>query len=87
MAVPGDISSAAFFLVAAALMADADATVAHVGTNPTRTGVLEVLAAMGAAIVRRARRAAGRDQRVGEPSRTLSWSGAGGSAAPRSAAP
>jgi 3-phosphoshikimate 1-carboxyvinyltransferase len=41
VAVPGDISSAAFFLVAAAVMADADVTVAHVGTNPTRTGVLE----------------------------------------------
>jgi 3-phosphoshikimate 1-carboxyvinyltransferase len=54
VAVPGDISSAAFFLVAAALMADADVTVAHVGTNPTRTGVLEVLEAMGASIRRRA---------------------------------
>jgi 3-phosphoshikimate 1-carboxyvinyltransferase len=50
VAVPGDISSAAFFLVAAAVLADADVTVAHVGTNPTRTGVLEVLEAMGAAI-------------------------------------
>jgi 3-phosphoshikimate 1-carboxyvinyltransferase len=50
VAVPGDISSAAFFLVAAAAMSDADVTIAHVGTNPTRTGVLEVLAAMGAAI-------------------------------------
>jgi 3-phosphoshikimate 1-carboxyvinyltransferase len=52
VAVPGDISSAAFFLVAAALMADADVTVAHVGTNPTRTGVLEVLEAMGADVRR-----------------------------------
>jgi len=50
VSVPGDISSAAFFLVAAAAMPDADVTVAHVGTNPTRTGVLEVLEAMGAAI-------------------------------------
>jgi len=50
VAVPGDISSAAFFLVAGALMADPELTVAHVGTNPTRTGVLEVLAAMGASI-------------------------------------
>jgi 3-phosphoshikimate 1-carboxyvinyltransferase len=50
VAVPGDISSAAFFLVAAAAMSDADVTIAHVGTNPTRTGVLEVLEAMGAAI-------------------------------------
>jgi 3-phosphoshikimate 1-carboxyvinyltransferase len=50
VAVPGDISSAAFFLVAGALMADPEVTVAHVGTNPTRTGVLEVLEAMGVSI-------------------------------------
>jgi 3-phosphoshikimate 1-carboxyvinyltransferase len=50
VAVPGDISSAAFFLVAGAIMPGAELTVAHVGTNPTRTGVLEVLAAMGAAV-------------------------------------
>lgn len=54
VAVPGDISSAAFFLVAGALMADPELTVAHVGTNPTRTGVLEVLEAMGASIRRQA---------------------------------
>jgi 3-phosphoshikimate 1-carboxyvinyltransferase len=52
VAVPGDISSAAFFLVAGALMADPELTVVHVGTNPTRTGVLEVLEAMGASIRR-----------------------------------
>ena len=52
VAVPGDISSAAFFLVAGALMADPELTVAHVGTNPTRTGVLEVLEAMGGSIRR-----------------------------------
>lgn len=50
VAVPGDISSAAFFLVAGALMADPEVTVVHVGTNPTRTGVLEVLEAMGASV-------------------------------------
>jgi len=54
VAVPGDISSAAFFLVAGALMADPELTVVHVGTNPTRTGVLEVLEAMGASIRRQA---------------------------------
>ena len=54
VAVPGDISSAAFFLVAGALMADPEVAVAHVGTNPTRTGVLEVLDAMGASIRRQA---------------------------------
>jgi 3-phosphoshikimate 1-carboxyvinyltransferase len=50
VAVPGDISSAAFFLVAAAVAPDAEVTVTQVGTNPTRTGVLEVLRAMGASI-------------------------------------
>lgn len=46
--VPGDISSAAFFLVAAASIPDADVTVTGVGLNPTRDGVLEVLQNMGA---------------------------------------
>lgn len=50
VAVPGDISSAAFFLVAAAAAPEAEVTVSQVGTNPTRTGVLEVLRAMGASI-------------------------------------
>jgi 3-phosphoshikimate 1-carboxyvinyltransferase len=45
--VPGDISSAAFLLVAGALVRDARVTVAGVGVNPTRTGLLDVLAAMG----------------------------------------
>ncbi|HXG03613.1 MAG TPA: 3-phosphoshikimate 1-carboxyvinyltransferase [Candidatus Binatia bacterium] len=46
--VPGDISSAAFLLVAGAIVADSRVTVSGVGLNPTRTGVLEVLEAMGA---------------------------------------
>jgi 3-phosphoshikimate 1-carboxyvinyltransferase len=46
--VPGDISSAAFFLVAGALAAEGAVTVEGVGLNPTRTGVLDVLGAMGA---------------------------------------
>ncbi len=45
--VPGDISSAAFFLVAGAAGRDADVTVRGVGVNPTRTGALDVLEAMG----------------------------------------
>jgi 3-phosphoshikimate 1-carboxyvinyltransferase len=45
--VPGDISSAAFFLVAGALVRDGEVSIEGVGTNPTRTGVLDVLAAMG----------------------------------------
>jgi len=47
--VPGDISSAAFFLVAGALAEAGAVTVAGVGVNPTRTGILDVLWAMGAA--------------------------------------
>jgi 3-phosphoshikimate 1-carboxyvinyltransferase len=50
--VPGDISSAAFWLVAGAITPGADLTVRNVGLNPTRTGVLEVLEAMGARIDR-----------------------------------
>ena len=46
--VPGDISSAAFFLCAAAALPGSEVTVHHVGTNPTRTGLLDVLQAMGA---------------------------------------
>jgi 3-phosphoshikimate 1-carboxyvinyltransferase len=45
--VPGDISSAAFLLVAGAIAPDARITVAGVGVNPTRTGLLDVLTAMG----------------------------------------
>jgi 3-phosphoshikimate 1-carboxyvinyltransferase len=48
--VPGDISSAAFFLVAAAMIPGSDLIVRDVGWNPTRDGVLEVLKQMGAAI-------------------------------------
>ncbi len=48
--VPGDISSAAFLIVAAAVVGGADVTVGHVGVNPTRTGLLDVLEAMGARI-------------------------------------
>ncbi|WP_301108908.1 3-phosphoshikimate 1-carboxyvinyltransferase [Sporosarcina sp.] len=45
--VPGDISSAAFFMVAAAMTADSDVSFEKVGLNPTRTGILDVLEAMG----------------------------------------
>jgi len=46
--VPGDISSAAFFLVAACLGAREPFTIRDVGVNPTRTGILDMLALMGA---------------------------------------
>ena len=50
VSVPGDISSAAFFLVAAAIVPGSAVTVRGVGLNPTRTGVLDVLRAMGASV-------------------------------------
>lgn len=46
--IPGDVSSAAFLLVAALLIPGSRVTVEDVGLNPTRTGVLDVLSAMGA---------------------------------------
>lgn len=48
--VPGDISSAAFFLVLAAVTPGSSLTVRGVGVNPFRTGVVEVLRRMGAGI-------------------------------------
>jgi 3-phosphoshikimate 1-carboxyvinyltransferase len=48
--VPGDFSSAAFFIVAALLAAPAGLVLRGVGINPTRTGLLEILRAMGARI-------------------------------------
>jgi 3-phosphoshikimate 1-carboxyvinyltransferase len=48
--IPGDISSAAFFLVASCLLPESKVVVEHVGVNPTRTGILDVLQAMGASI-------------------------------------
>ena len=46
--VPGDISSAAYFLVAGAITPDSCITIKNVGINPTRDGILRVLADMGA---------------------------------------
>ncbi len=48
LVVPGDISSAAFFLVAALITPDSEVTLEGVGLNPTRTGLLTVLKEMGA---------------------------------------
>jgi len=48
--VAGDISSAAFFIVGAAMIPGSEVTVRDVGLNPTRTGLLEVLKRMGAKI-------------------------------------
>ena len=50
--VPGDISSAAYFLVAGLILPDSDIVIRNVGINPTRTGSLDALEAMGANIER-----------------------------------
>ncbi|HWM53974.1 MAG TPA: 3-phosphoshikimate 1-carboxyvinyltransferase [Solirubrobacterales bacterium] len=50
IAVPADFSSAAFFLVAALLVPGSDITLSGVGLNPTRTGLLQILARMGAEV-------------------------------------
>ena len=60
--VPADVSSAAFFLVGAAIAPGSDLVLEHVGMNPTRTGVIEILRRMGASIEVLAAREAG-----GEP--------------------
>ncbi|WP_455376233.1 3-phosphoshikimate 1-carboxyvinyltransferase [Kaarinaea lacus] len=49
--VPADISSAAFFLVGASIAANSELTLEHVGMNPTRIGVINILRDMGANIV------------------------------------
>jgi 3-phosphoshikimate 1-carboxyvinyltransferase len=51
LTVPGDISSAAFFIVAALLSKDAELTVSNVGLNPLRTGCIEILRSMGGDIL------------------------------------
>ncbi|MDP2314333.1 MAG: 3-phosphoshikimate 1-carboxyvinyltransferase [Pseudomonadota bacterium] len=48
--VPGDISSAAFWMVAAAIVPGSDLVIEGVGLNPTRTGILDVLTRMGVVI-------------------------------------
>jgi len=60
--VPADISSAAFFLVAASIAPGSDLLLTHVGVNPTRAGVLNILTLMGADISLQNRREVG-----GEP--------------------
>ena len=50
IAVPADISSAAFFMVAAAISQDSELTLTQVGVNPTRTGIIDILKLMNADI-------------------------------------
>jgi len=73
VAVPGDISSAAFFLVAAVTLPETSLTLKNIGVNPTRTGVLDVLSGMGARI----RRESGGMTGAAEPAADLSVSAAG----------
>lgn len=49
--VPGDISTAMFFIVASTLLADSELTVENVLLNPTRTGAIDILTEMGAEII------------------------------------
>ncbi len=60
--VPADISSAAFFMVGATIAPGSEVILEHVGINPTRTGVLDILSLMGADIELRNRKEVG-----GEP--------------------
>jgi len=62
MRVPGDISSAAPWLVLGACHPDAEMLLAGVNVNPTRTGILDILTAMGATVARLEERTSG-----GEP--------------------
>jgi len=50
MVIPGDISSAAFFIVAASCLKGSEITIKNVGVNPTRTGIIDVMRKMGADI-------------------------------------
>jgi len=50
VSVPGDISSAAFFIVAALITPDSEILIRNVGINPTRTGVLDILKEMGGSV-------------------------------------
>jgi 3-phosphoshikimate 1-carboxyvinyltransferase len=67
--VPGDVSAAAFWLVAGAIHPDAELTLRDVGLNPTRRSIVDLLRAMGATIEERPRdgRTPAADDGVGEP--------------------
>ena len=67
--VPGDVSAAAFWLVAGAVHPDAELTLRNVGINPTRRAVIDILRAMGADIEERRDPpgGGGADDGVGEP--------------------
>jgi 3-phosphoshikimate 1-carboxyvinyltransferase len=62
LTIPSDISSAAFFMVAASIVPGSDLLIRNVGVNPTRTGIIDVLIAMGAGIALENQR-----EQAGEP--------------------
>jgi len=64
--VPGDFSSAAFWIAAALLLPGSDLVIKHVGVNPTRVGLLEALAQAGVHL-----EWSNVDEQVGEPTATL----------------
>jgi 3-phosphoshikimate 1-carboxyvinyltransferase len=66
LAVPGDISSAAFWMVAAASLSGSEIVIDHVGLNPSRTGILDILRRMGAQVSLEAK-----NQGPGEPIGTI----------------
>ncbi|KTD16145.1 3-phosphoshikimate 1-carboxyvinyltransferase [Legionella jordanis] len=59
--VPGDISSAAFFIVAATIIPGSELVIRNVGINPTRTGVIQILTHMGAHITLNNKRLCGEE--------------------------
>ena len=83
--VPGDISSAAYWLVAASLIEGSDIILQNVGVNPTRTGILDVLSDMGANITIDNERESGGEALVDIRVRTASLRGTsfGGEIIPR----
>jgi 3-phosphoshikimate 1-carboxyvinyltransferase len=66
LVVPGDISSAAFWMVAGAALPDSEVVIDGVGLNPTRTGIIDILRRMGASV-----EISGGTETSGEPTGTI----------------
>jgi len=83
--IPVDISAAAFFLIAAALTPDSEIHMDNVGVNPTRTGILDALASMGANFEILSEPEQNNEQRAGIIMRTSKLNGTtlGGAMIPR----
>jgi len=64
--VPGDISAAAFWMVAAASLSGSEIVIPHVGLNPTRTGIIDILRRAGADVI-----VEEQDESSGEPLGTI----------------